>query len=121
MIKKIAAFYSVFIGISVLGMWFMILLNNGISEGPIEISFHILSEFLMAILLFLGGIGLLKEKIYGKLVFLISHGMLLYSVLNATGYYGQRSDFMMMGIFIILFTISSTFVILALVRKEDFI
>jgi len=49
MIRKIAAVYSILIGISVLCMWGMIILTGGIIEGPIQISFHLVSEFLMAL------------------------------------------------------------------------
>lgn len=120
MIKKVAAFFSIFTGVSVLGMWCMIILSRGIKEGPIEISFHLVSEFIMAILLLIGGIGLLRDRIYGQKVFLISNGMLIYSVLNAAGYYGQRSDLIMSGMFTAFFIVSSVFVVIGLVGKEDF-
>jgi hypothetical protein len=118
LVKKLAAFYSIFIGISVMGMWCMILLGNGTAEGLIEISFHLFSEFLMAVLLIAGGIGLLKDRTYGKKVFLISNGMLIYSVLNAAGYYGQRGSFIMTGMFMIFFIASSVFLILGFVRND---
>lgn len=118
MIKKAAAFYSIFIGISVMGMWCMILLSNGTTEGLIEIFFHLFSEFLMAVLLLLGGIGLLKERNYGKTVFFISNGMLVYSVLNAAGHYGQRGSFIMTGMFMLFFITSSVFLILSIVKQD---
>lgn len=121
MIKKVATVYSIFIGISLFGMWSMIILTGGITEGLIEISFHLVSEFLMAILLIVGGIGLLRGKMYGKKVFLISNGMLIYSVLNAAGYYGQRMNFAMLCMFMVFLIISSVFLILGLIRREDFI
>jgi hypothetical protein len=116
--KKVAAFYSIFIGICISGMWIMILLNEGISEGTIEISFHLFSEFLMAILLIIAGFDILRNRIYGKKVFLISHSMLVYSVLNAAGYYGQRSNYIMMGMFIVFLIISSVFLIQSLKKEE---
>ncbi|MHB1392355.1 MAG: hypothetical protein ACYCYE_04610 [Clostridia bacterium] len=118
MIKKAAAFYSIFIGISVMGMWCMILLSGSIPEGPIEMSFHLFSEFLMATLMLVGGIGLLKNHLYGRKVFMISNGMLVYSILNAAGYYGQRSDLIMAGMFTAFFIISSVFLMLGLVRQD---
>jgi hypothetical protein len=95
MIRKAAGFYSIIIGVSVLGMWSATLLTGGISEGPIEIAFHLASEFLMAILLLISGIALLRGKTYGEKAFLVSNGMLIYSVLNAAGYFWQRNDFIM--------------------------
>jgi uncharacterized membrane protein YhdT len=73
----------------------------------------------MAILLLFGGIGLLSGKTYGKKVFFISNGMLIYSVLNAGGYYGQKSNFEMMCMFSAIFIISSIFLLLGLFRNLD--
>ena len=86
MLKKVTAFYAIVIGISMLGMWSMIILTGGIIEGPVEVSFHLVSEFLTAILLLISGIGLLRGNTKGRELFLISNGMLIYSVLNAAGY-----------------------------------
>jgi hypothetical protein len=121
MIRKVAAVFSILIAISLLGMWGMIILTGGITEGSIEISFHLVSEFLMAFLLLIGGIGLLREKVYGTKVFLISNGMLTYSVLNAAGYYGQRNNFVMLSIFIAILIISSVFLISGLVKDSTFL
>lgn len=107
MFRKITAVYSIIIGISVLGMWSMTILTGGIEEGPVEISFHLASEFLMAILLLIGGIESLRGKTYGRKLFLISNGMLIYSVLNAAGYFGQRGNIPMMIMFLAIFIISS--------------
>jgi len=120
MLKRFSAIYSIFIGISVLGMWSMIILTGGITEGLIEISFHLFSEFLMSILLIIGGIGLLRNKVYGKNIFLISNSMLIYSVLNAAGYYGEKSDFIMLFMFLAFFIISSFLIILELLKGKIF-
>jgi hypothetical protein len=120
MIRKVAAVYSILIGVSVLSMWGLIILTDGITEGSIEISFHLVSEFSMAILLIISGIGLIMNKMYGKKLFLISNGMLIYSVLNAAGYYGQRNNFAMLSMFTVIFIISSGFIIHGLTRKKDF-
>jgi hypothetical protein len=118
MIRKVAAVYSFLIGVSVLGMWSMIILTGGITEGSIEISFHLASEFLMAFLLLISSIGLIKKEIYGRKVFLISNGMLIYSALNAAGYYGQRNNFTMLCIFIAILGTSSVFLILGLTKTK---
>jgi hypothetical protein len=70
----------------------------------------------MAILLLISGISILRGKIYGRTIFLISNGMLIYSVLNAAGYYGQRNNFAMVGMFAIIFVISSIFLISEIIR-----
>lgn len=119
MFRKITAVYSIVIGISVLGMWSMIILTGGITEGAIEISFHLLSEFLMAILLIISGIGLLRGKTSGRKLFLISNGMLIYSVLNAAGYYGQSRNIAMTIMFLAIFIISSWLFMYELMLKNE--
>lgn len=106
MLRKIIAVYSLVIGISIIGLWVMLMLTGEITEGKFEISFHITSEFIMAITLLIAGYGLLKGKIFARSVFLISNGMLIYSVLNAAGYYGESKDFIMMFMFLLILLIS---------------
>jgi len=65
MLRKISAIYSIIIGISVLGMWCLILLSEGVPEGTFEITFHLFSEFLMANLLIAGGYMSLRLKTNG--------------------------------------------------------
>jgi len=52
---------------------------------------------------------------------MIAHGMLLYSVINAAGYYGQRGNIGMTSMFIPLFIVSSIIIVLSLVKKREFI
>lgn len=103
---KVAGYYSVFIGISVIAMWLMILKNGSVPEGRTELSFHLFSEFLMASVCIVGGILLLRKNSLGKPVTSIGLGMVLYSVLNAAGYYGELGNTPMMIMFIFLFVLS---------------
>lgn len=119
MFRKMAAFYAIVIGISMLGMWSMIILAGGIIEVPVEISFHLGSEFLTAILLLISGIGLFRGNTNGRRLFLISNGMLIYSVLNAAGYYGQGKNITMMIMFLAIFIMSSGFLLSGLILKDE--
>lgn len=104
--RKILAYYSIFIGSSVIAMWTMILLKDSLQEGKTELSFHLSSEFIMALLCLFSGILLLRQKQAGKLLNLTGLGMVVYSVLNAAGYYGERGDYSIMIMFIILLILS---------------
>lgn len=119
MLRRITAFYAIVISISIIGMWSMIILAGGIIEGPVEISFHLVSEFLMAILLLISGIGLLRGNTKGRKLFLISNGMLIYSVLNAAGYYGQSKNIAMTIMFSAIFIISSGLLLSRLILKDE--
>lgn len=76
------------------------------SRGRTELSFHLFSEFLMASVCIVGGILLLRKNSLGKPVTSIGLGMVLYSVLNAAGYYGELGNTPMMIMFIFLFVLS---------------
>jgi hypothetical protein len=105
---KVTGYYSVFIGISVIAMWLMILKNGSVPEGRTELSFHLFSEFMMATICIVGGILLLRKNSLGIPVCSIGLGMVLYSVLNAAGYYGELGNTSMMIMFIFLFVLSTT-------------
>lgn len=100
-------------------MWIMILLNQDISEGKIELSFHLFSEFLMALLSLLSGILLLKNKLFAKSMNILGLGMVIYSILNAAGYYGERSEYSMLIMFLILFILTSTAILLHFKKTSD--
>lgn len=87
---KLIAFYSIFIGVSVIAMWVLILSTEVLPEGKTELSFHLISEFLMALICLISGIQILRRSRLGKLLNITGLGMVLYSVLNAAGYYGEK-------------------------------
>lgn len=95
-------YYSFFIGVCILGMWMMILFKGIIPEGKTEITFHLVSEFLMAGICILSGIMLLFRKRNGRILCIAGLSMVIYSVLNAAGYYGERHETPMVILFILL-------------------
>jgi hypothetical protein len=112
--RKVVSYYSIFIGIAVISMWIMILLNQEIPEGRTEMSYHLFSEFLMAILCILSGVLWLSDRRAGKTLNNLGLGMVMYSVLNAAGYYGERANMSMMVMFSIIFVLTTFAVILNL-------
>jgi len=91
-------------------MWIIILLNGQIEEGRVEFLFHLSSEFLMALFCFFAGILVLKKHISGTGLSIAGHAMLIYSVLNAAGYYAERGYVLFPILFIILFILSMFFI-----------
>lgn len=116
---KIVAYYSIFIGISVIAMWTMILLTETPPEGKTELSFHLLSEFLMALLCLVSGILLLRKKTLSKLLNILGLGMVIYSVLNAAGYYGEKNEIALMIMFIILLILTTIAIFFHLDKKNS--
>ena len=89
-------------------MWTMILLTQTPPEGKTELGFHLFSEFLMALLCLFSGILLLRNKPFSRFLNILGLGMVIYSVLNAAGYYGEQKQLPMTILFITLFILTST-------------
>lgn len=104
--NKLIGIYSIFIGIAVIGSWILILSRGKVEEGQIEITFHLISEFIMALLCFVSGVLILKKHLLGNILNIIGLSMVLYSVLNAAGYYGERNELTFTVLFTLLFLVS---------------
>jgi hypothetical protein len=122
-IRKIAAIYSIFIGVAMIGMWLSLITTNQVPEintEPIRITFHLIGEFLTAILLLIGGFGLFYNRGWGFHVFLIAMGMLLYTVIVSAGYYGEKNDMIMVGMFTIFQVLTVLFIGLSFYKWKEF-
>jgi len=107
MLKKIAAYYCIFIGVSMTAIWLIFYFTGSIPEieaEPVEFGLHILAELITAILLIISGIGLFKSKKWAYEIYLFSLGMLSYTLIMSPGYFAQKGDFnfvLMFMVFII--------------------
>ena len=122
-IRKIAALYSIIIGIAMIGMWLILITTNQVPEinnEPIRITYHLIGEFLTAILLLIGGFGLFTNRGWGFHVFLIAMGMLLYTVIVSAGYYGQKNDMIMVGMFTIFQILTVLFIGSSFYKWKEF-
>ena len=122
-IKKIAPIYSIIIGIAMMGMWLTLITTNQVPEintEPIRITYHLIGEFLTAILLLIGGFGLFTNRGWGFHVFLIAMGMLLYTVIVSAGYYGQKNDMIMVGMFTLFQILTVLFLGLSFLKWKEF-
>lgn len=110
--KKLAAIFNIIIGISMIGTWALLLGTKNVVEiktKPIEILFHIFSEIATALLLLISGFGIITNKRWSSKLFLLSMGALLYSVINAVGFYGQSGDFIMVIVFVVISVAATIF------------
>ena len=118
--KKKIAIYPVIIGLLMVGMWTVLLTTGQVMEtgtAPLEISYHLVSEFLTAFLLVIGGYGLYTGRGWGFGIFLVSMGMLLYSVINATGYYAGQGEIAMVGMFTVLTVLTALLLVLSFRKR----
>jgi hypothetical protein len=114
MINKLRALYSILIAVCMIGMWGFLLATGNVPEmksEPIGIAFHLFSEYATAGMLLISGFGMLAKRAKAEKLFLISTGALLYSVLNAVGYYGQDGNLSMLIMFSVIFILAVYFVI----------
>ncbi len=120
---KLAATYSVFVGIAIIGLWVILYLSNEIPElstTPIAISMHIAAELVTAILLIVGGVGLLLKRIWGFQIFMFSMGMLFYTLIQSPGYYLEKGERIFVAMFVFFISITLFFVIQTFLKRELF-
>jgi hypothetical protein len=95
-----------------IGMWGVLLISGNIPEiknEPLNITFHLFSEFMTAGMLLISGIGILAKRAWSEKLFVLSTGALLYSTLNAAGYYGQDGNLGMLIMFTVIFILGVLF------------
>ncbi len=122
--RKVAAVYCLFMGISMFGIWVMFYLTGGIPEiysKPIELGFHIAAEIITAIILIISGIGLLIRKNWSYEIYLLSMGMLVYTLIMSPGYFAQKGELAFVAMFSVFIVIALILISLALLKKNKFI
>ncbi len=111
-INKIIGFYYLAVGIGIIGLWTMLYVSKQIPEletEPAAIAFHIFIEIAMGVMAIITALSILKRKKSSLTLMLITSGMLMYSVVNSSGYYAETGEYGMIAMFgiIFLFTIAA--------------
>ncbi len=122
-IRNSVATYSIIIGIMMAAMWSVFALTDQIPEfesSPLEISFHLAAELTTAFALILGGVTIATRKHWGYSVNMIGLGMLAYTVIVSPGYYAESGEFAFVAMFVVLMILTLLFIVISIVRKEDF-
>jgi hypothetical protein len=118
---KFAGIFALVVGLLMIGQWVFSLATAGIPElqtAPLAIGFHLAAEILTALALILSGLAILKKIAWGRTLFLVAGGMVLYSVINSPGYFAQRGQWPVVGMFAILFFLAIFLLMDAAVRKD---
>jgi hypothetical protein len=92
---KFSAWYSILVGILMIGQWGFFLGTGQVPElqtEPIRIAFHLAVELITAIMLVFGGYLLLKKTSLSKQLALVAAGMLLYTTIVSPGYFAQLGE-----------------------------
>jgi hypothetical protein len=120
--RKTIATYSIIVGIAMIGVWIVQLLTGQALElqtAPIEIAMAIVADWLTAIVLIVAGAGLFSTRNWAHKLYLFALGMLVYSVLISSGYFGQLENIMFVALFAILFILCAFFVAANVFQKRD--
>jgi len=102
-------------------MWSFFVLAGMIPEfqtTPYSISLHLIGEGTTAILLILGGIGLIKKTKWPLHIHLISMGMLIYTVIVSPGYYLDLGQIYIPILFAVLLIFTVILTILMFIKIE---
>jgi hypothetical protein len=120
-LRKTAAVYSILVGLAMIVTWIVLLNTNQVPEletAPLTITMHITAEFITAIVLLIGGIGLILNRTWAFNMFLLSMGMLIYAVVNASGAYAQQGNVAMIAVFIVVIVLSVILTCFSFVTKK---
>ncbi len=118
-LRRVAAVYCFFIGVSMIGMWSVFLSTGSVPEidvKPAEIGLHLIAEFSTAIFLIIAALGLLTKKDWGFNAYLIASGLLTYTLIVSPGYYVTRDEIIFVAMFALFLIID--LVLLAFMLKK---
>ena len=104
--RKASGLFTILVGILMMGMWTMLVFTGQVpylDTPQMEIKLHIFTEMLTAGALILGGISVLRNWVRLKFLHYVSQGMLIYAIINSSGYYIDLGETAMAAMFGLLF------------------
>ena len=113
----LAGLCSIGIGALMIAQWAFFFARGQVPElktEPIRLLFHLAAEVATAVLLLLGGFGLLTHAAWGWALYLLSVGMLVYTLIASCGYFTQKRAWPMVAMFASLLVFALTDAILIL-------
>jgi len=119
---RFSAIYAILVGVLMMGQWSLSLARGQVPEvetAPIRIAAHLVAEFLTAVALIVGGVGMLGHVAWGSPLTLVALGMLIYTLIASPGYFGQRGEWPMVilfGVLLVLALISALSVLRSVLR-----
>jgi len=103
------AVVALVVGLLMVGQWVFFLVSGQVPElktEPRAIRFHLAAELLTAGALVAAGLGLLLGAGWGRSLYLVATGMLLYTLINSPGYFAQRGQWALVGMFAVLLALA---------------
>jgi hypothetical protein len=106
---RFVAWYSIAVGVLMLGQWGFFLAAGQVPELQTEafrIGFHLLGEGVTAVALIASGVGLLRRIRWAREAAFAALGMLTYTVLVSPGYFAQLGQWPLVGMFGVLLVLT---------------
>jgi len=116
------AVFAITAGVMLIGQWTVTIIRRQVpgpeagatvGRGRLEMLFHWAAEYGTAFALLTGGTGLLLDLAWGRTVYLVSMGMLVYTVVNSPGYFAQKREWPVVGMFAVLLVLALVSLVLA--------
>ena len=107
--------FAALTGVAILGLWVTLLRNGSVDElesAPNEIVMHIGAETLTALALVASAAALIADVQHAMSLWFLGMGMLIYTLINSSGYYLQRGERPILMMFGALLLISLTLIVL---------
>ncbi len=120
MLNKAASIFSLFCGIAMLVVWTFLLATGQVVElhsTPLEAISLLCAEFLTAMLLIIGGSGMLAAKSWGVRTALVALGSLLYCAVYSIGVFSQGGNLPAAGFFVTITIFTAIFSTMLITRS----
>jgi len=111
-----AAAFGIVVGIAMAAVWAWLIGSGGYPEldtAPLSAWIHLLTELATAAILIVAGFALLAHKTWARKAYLVAIGALLFAVINAVAFYGERGNVPLVIFFILLAVLGVFFAIRA--------
>ena len=123
-VRRIVVVYSITVGALMIAMWLFFIFTGNVPEfktTPYSISLHLFDEFVTAILLIIGGAGLIKKAKWALHIHLISIGMLFYTVIVSPGYYLDQGQVYIPILFAVLLIFAVILSVFTFIKRKDLV
>ena len=113
--RKLTAVFQIILGAGIIGIWVMLFLSGRIPEiqtEPLRIAMHIAAEFTTGCLLLISGIYSLIKSAQHRVLFNLSFGALIYTLIVSPGYYADRGEWPVFAVFMIMLVITVLLILL---------
>ena len=111
-----AAAFGIVVGIAIAAVWAWLIGSGGYPEldtAPLSAWIHLLTELATAAILIVAGFALLAHKAWARKAYLVAIGALLFAVVNAVAFYGERGNIPLVIFFVLLAVLGVFFAIRA--------